>query len=157
LEIQTKLNGLQSKVKVVRAAVSDAGGVMEMLSSWLFSYGYFKVARGRSRRELTPVDAVTVDDMVEKFGVPTHIKVDVEGHELAVLHGARETLRRHSPVLFLELHNEMVASDERNPGDILDELAHLGYTTFDLDGKPVNPGTVLEKPICRIVAMSALC
>ncbi len=32
------------------------------------------------------------------------IKIDVEGHELEVLRGARETLRRDRPVLFIEVH-----------------------------------------------------
>lgn len=149
---ESTVNALESKVQVVCAAVSDASGVTEMLSSGVFSYGYFTFARGRSKRELTRVKAMTIDQMVEEFGVPTHIKVDVEGHELAVLRGASATLRRSSPVLFLELHNEMVASDGRHPGDALDELVHLGYATFGPDGRPVNRAAILEKPIIRIVA-----
>ena len=152
IEIQNRVNGLESKVRVIRAAVSDAGGVMEMLSSGVFSYGYFKVAGGRSKSELTRVKAVTIDEMADKFGGPTHIKVDVEGHELAVLRGARATLSHSSPVLFLELHNEMVISEGRNPGDVLDELAHLGYAMFGLDGQLVSRDAVLERPISRIVA-----
>jgi FkbM family methyltransferase len=152
IEIQNRVNGLESKVRVIRAAVSDAGGVMGMLSSGVFSYGYFKVAGGRSKSELTQVNAVTVDEMAEKFGAPTHVKVDVEGHELEVLRGARMVLNQFSPVLFLELHNEMVASEGHNPNDVLDELAQLGYDTFGFDGELISRSAVLARPISRILA-----
>lgn len=152
IEIQAAINGLTSQVRVIRGAVSDASGVIEMLTSGVFSYGYFKAARGRSKRDLTRVKTVTIDHMVREFGVPTHVKVDVEGHELPVLHGARATLSKCSPILFLELHNEMLASEGRDGSLVLDELDHFGYGTFSVDGKLLGRGAILERPITRIVA-----
>lgn len=152
IKLQAALNGLTSNIQVIMGAVSDANGMTEMLSSGVFSYGYFKVTRGRSRRELTQVNTMTIDRMVQKFGAPTHIKVDVEGHELAVLRGARATLNESPPLLFLELHNQMVASEGLNPGFALDELTQCGYATFGLDGSPITPRVILESPITRIVA-----
>ena len=62
---------------------------------------------------------MTVDQMAAEYGVPTHIKIDMEGHEASVLRGARATLERHSPFLFLELHNEMVQFGGGNPNEAL--------------------------------------
>jgi FkbM family methyltransferase len=60
------------------------------------------------------------------------IKVDVEGHELAVLRGATETLTRNQPVLVVE------AEERHHPNavsEITELLAGLGYTgVFELDG-----------------------
>jgi FkbM family methyltransferase len=57
------------------------------------------------------------------------IKIDVEGHEEAVLEGARDTLRRNQPVLIIE-------SEDRNnqgaPRRIAESLAALGYLGFYL-------------------------
>ncbi len=93
-----------------------------------------------------------IDQMTSQFGPPTHIKIDVEGHEAAVLRGARATLCQFSPVLFLELHNEMVVSGGDNPNVALDELAQLHYDTFAPDGDTIDRGSILVKPIVRIVA-----
>ena len=150
--IERALNNCADRVAVIQAAVSESNGAINMLSSGVFSNGYFKVASQRPKSELTPVLALTIDQMTLQFGPPTHIKVDVEGHEGAVLRGARTTLRQFSPILFLELHNEMVNFAGGNPCDVLDELTALDYNTFGPDGHGIDTRTILAKPIVRIVA-----
>lgn len=54
-------------------------------------------------------------------GTPSVMKIDVEGHEMDVLKGADETIRKHKPALIVEIHN----LDE---SPIPDYLANLGYT-----------------------------
>src|SRR6267142_5642447 len=67
--------------QIVEACVSDADGEAQMLSSGVFSDGYMRMARGRSSSELTKTRAVTIDQLADQFGTPTHIKIDVEGYE----------------------------------------------------------------------------
>ena len=38
-------------------------------------------------------------------GTPSFLKIDVEGHELRVLKGAEETIKKHKPVILVELHD----------------------------------------------------
>lgn len=149
---ESVLNGFASRVRVLQAAVGDANGVLGMLSSGVFSAGYFKVARGRSDRDLTKTHAMTIDQMVVSYGAPTHIKIDVEGHEAAVLRGAKSTLSCYSPLLFLELHNQMILLDGGDPGSSLDELANLGYTLYTFDGAMLSRAAILKEPIIRCVA-----
>jgi FkbM family methyltransferase len=149
---QTVLNHATQKIRVLQAAVSDTDGVVEMLSSGVFSEGYFRFATGRPSRELTQIRSVTIDQMMSDFGAPTHIKIDVEGHEAAVLRGGRETLMRFSPGLFLELHNQMVAAAGGDPNSALDELKNVGYETFAFDGTPIDRNVIFRKPITRVVA-----
>jgi FkbM family methyltransferase len=146
------LNKCTDKVQVLRAAVSDANNTIDMLNSGVFSDGYFKVARRRPKSELTKVQAVTIDQMALQYGPPTHIKIDVEGHEAAVLRGARSTLRQFSPLLFLELHNEMILSAGENPCIALEELGQLRYDTFAPNGDSISTSAILARPIIRIVA-----
>ena len=146
------LNGCDDRVKVFPAAISDVNGVISMLNSGVFSAGYFKSVRGRSDRDLTKTRAVTVDQMVDNYGPPTHIKIDVEGHEASVLRGAENTLRRYSPLLFLELHNEMVLLDGGNPESSLDELAKLGYALCGFDGTILSRTDILGHSIIRCFA-----
>jgi len=54
---------------------------------------------------LTGARAATVDGMVAQQGVARVqlIKMDVDGHELEVLKGAKMVLERHRPVIVMEL------------------------------------------------------
>jgi FkbM family methyltransferase len=75
------------------------------------------------------VPMVRLDDM--DLPDPAFIKIDVEGHELAVLEGAQALLARARPVLMMEME------DRHAPGTravILDLLAGLGYTCLRLPG-----------------------
>jgi FkbM family methyltransferase len=149
---QIALNDLTDKIRPVQAAASDMPGLLRVLDSGVFSDGYMKFVRERPIRELTEVPAVSIDKIAAEYGVPTHIKIDVEGHEAAVLRGGRDTLTRFSPKLFLELHSHMITTDGLDPRAALDELDGLGYETFALDGSPIDRTRILEKPLMRITA-----
>ena len=150
--IQAKINGCANDIQVVSAAVSSESGTMGLLSSGVFSDGYFRVASNRPASELIQTPTLTIDELTRQFGPPTHIKIDVEGHEMAVLRGGRVAIARHSPLLFLEIHNEMVMSEGGDPGNVLDELARIGYNTFGLRGEVIKRTAILKYPIARIVA-----
>ncbi|MGA2812632.1 MAG: FkbM family methyltransferase [Candidatus Acidiferrum sp.] len=146
---QIALNNAGNRIRTLHAAASDTSGTLQMLSSGVFSEGYFKLAMGRSASELTNIRSVTIDEMASEFGPPTHIKIDVEGHEAATLRGGRETLTRFSPTLFLELHNEMVAADGGDPYAALEELHKLGYAPFSYGGALLDRTHIFDKPITR--------
>jgi FkbM family methyltransferase len=59
------------------------------------------------------------------------IKIDVEGYEGEVLKGALETIKKHRPVIFLELHPHMVTKFGVHVSDILKELEHY-YSDISL-------------------------
>jgi FkbM family methyltransferase len=152
ISVQAAINGCAENIQVVRAAVSSEVGIMGLLSSGVFSDGYFRVASNRPKSELIQTPALTIDELTQRFGPPTHIKIDVEGHETSVLRGGGVTLARHSPLLFLEVHNEMVTSEGGDPDGVLDELARIGYNTFGLRGEAIKKSAILKYPIVRIVA-----
>ena len=50
------------------------------------------------------IPMVSVDDFVKKNGLEIHfMKIDVEGHEIEVLEGARRTVGSHAPLVLLEI------------------------------------------------------
>jgi FkbM family methyltransferase len=151
IKLQTRLNGYDNHIRIIEACVGDAVGEAEMLSSGIFSDGYMRMARGRSSSELTKTRAVTIDQLTDQFGPPTHIKVDVEGYEAAVVRGAKRTLTRLAPLLFLELHNEMIRSEGGDPSCVLDDLAEMGYEMFSFDSVKIERSAILQMPICRLV------
>jgi FkbM family methyltransferase len=153
--IQSSLNGFSGRIQVIRAAVGSVEGSVELLSSGAFSYGYFKAAKGRLKQDLTEVPSITIDTITRKFGPPTHIKIDVEGYEEEVLGGAQHTLSACSPILFLELHNEIIRADGGNPHSVLAQLTGAGYTLHSLIGADFQRTTALRAPIVHLIAKPA--
>lgn len=77
---------------------------------------------GRSELGTISVDCEPLDSFELDVGF---MKIDVEGHELQVLQGARETISRCSPVLYIEDDRE-----DRRP-ELYKELKYLGYKWED--------------------------
>lgn len=112
--------------------VSDAPG--------LSGFGDGRAA-GRRRERITvrvePLDAALPHDFA-----PDLIKVDVEGAELQVFEGARETLRRHRPVVVFEHSNRLAPQLGATPADVHRLLSDCGLRMFDMDG--AGPLSVAE-------------
>jgi hypothetical protein len=75
------------------------------------------------------VPTVTIDRFCAREGVqPSFIKIDVEGAELAVLRGARETIRRGGDrlALFVELHPSIWTLSGETRADFELELDRQG-------------------------------
>lgn len=81
-----------------------------------------------------PVTARRLDGMnLARVGL---IKIDVEGHEEAVLRGAQGILERDRPNLMIEIE------ERHNAGSIprvFQHLSELGYRAFVLDGDRLSP------------------
>ena len=56
------------------------------------------------------------------------LKVDVEGAELALLRGAKEVLRRHRPLLLLEVNEGSLSRQGSSSAEVLALLDEAGYT-----------------------------
>jgi FkbM family methyltransferase len=153
--IQARLNGVEDRLRVVRAAVASQDGEMELVDAGVGAAGYFvPPERGHGAAERTRVAAVTVDTLVRQLGrAPTHIKVDVEGYEADVLRGAGGTLAvPDAPRLFIELHNEIVRRRGGEPSELLTFLDDLGYAILGLDGSALARPRILSMPMLRVVA-----
>jgi FkbM family methyltransferase len=72
------------------------------------------------------------------------IKIDVEGHELSVLHGAMETIRNNRPALLIEIEDR---HKENAVADVPVFLSEFGYSGFFIiDGK-LEPVSLFNKAI----------
>ena len=63
------------------------------------------------------------------------MKLDVDGHELHVLRGARDMLKRSRPVIVMELAPYTLEERGEDPRNLLDLLDEVGYALFDLSGR----------------------
>jgi FkbM family methyltransferase len=85
---------------------------------------------------LVSVEATTVDDLVRETGLDRIdcIKIDVEGFELDVLKGARDTLERYHPAVLVEFNSlTFVRHANVSPRDALDQITALFDETYVIE------------------------
>jgi hypothetical protein len=70
-----------------------------------------------------------IDDVVPELGLTRVdvVKIDVEGAEVLVLRGARETLMRFHPKLVMEVLPDHLANLNTSVEELLSLLNELGY------------------------------
>ena len=87
------------------------------------------------------IQITTIDQEVAEAALPAPnlVKIDIEGLELDALKGAAKTLSTYRPALFLEMHGETLREKKRKVTEIVDWLAHAGYT----DVVHVETGTAI--------------
>lgn len=145
-----------TQVTPIRVALGESDGSTEITydkrHSGIATLHPDKVAGETQRVELRSLDALVAAGEVGQH--PSLMKIDVEGHELAVLRGAREIIGRASPTLVFEL-NERAA---RAAGWTLAELAELllslgdySFALIEADGtRPLDPFTFRLDPDERL-------
>jgi FkbM family methyltransferase len=151
---QAELNQVSNRLHTVRAAVSDHVGWQPMISVGIISGGYFvSPSKEHPPAELTSTPTTTLDQLAEEFNLfPTHVKIDVEGYELSVICGGIGILSRNdAPLLFIELHNEMVRQNGGVPEETLARVRSLGYEVFSTDGEALDDQAILDRPLIRVV------
>ncbi len=144
---------LPPAVDVIAAAASDRCGEAAI---WLPSAD--GAARGVSslrRRDIhsasVTVPLVTVDGLgLENV---TFIKIDVDGHEVPVLRGAAETIKRDQPRLLIEVEQRIQPADD--VADLLESWGYRGWvlladqwvplTEFPLAAHQANAGHVADR------------
>jgi FkbM family methyltransferase len=67
------------------------------------------------------------------------IKIDVEGHEPAMLEGAERTLRTMQPIVLCEFNDELLRDGGSSAGALLTTFERLGYraTRIYREGRPI--------------------
>ena len=139
--LNAKNNPLRYPVQVFPCALSDEKKVTKIhipsrgcQSNTHINYG------GTSFHHEEDMKGMGVDVRCERLddiytGVPSLMKIDVEGHELQVLKGAEETIKQHKPTLLVEI------IDFSEDNDVHTYLKSLGYG----DPEPRPEGVFIYK------------
>ena len=128
------LNGVEDQVRVAEVAAGCTAGELQMLTTGAGGADYL-VVPAESRPDSIAVAQYDLAGLCRSLGfIPTHVKMDIEGFEEEGLMGAREMLRTFRPILFLELHGELIRRRKRDPRTVLRILCETGYVTWKRAG-----------------------
>jgi len=130
-------------VIIISAACSDTLSLAIFSAGKNYAEGHIRTgnfADAASCEKVSLVPTVTIDDVSRQLSMLPHvIKIDVEGAELSVLKGAKETLRKSRPKILLSTHSDELRSS------CLAFLQELGYKQEPLWPTKDNPTEFLAQ------------
>jgi FkbM family methyltransferase len=147
-----RLNGLEGRITYREAAVGDSTAPVR---GWTDPSGLIGLGPAPAGTPTYEVEFTTLDAELERTGAPpTVVKIDVEGFEHEVLRGAQKLLAEHRPLLFLELHLDILEKRGVSPRGLVEGVAAHGYRFESLTGKPMSPGAIHGSPaaVIRLLA-----
>jgi FkbM family methyltransferase len=159
VQFQARVNGYDNRVRMVQAAAGNMTGHDSLVAAGIGSSGYYvRPQHGHTVSEQTQVSVVSIDGLRNNTGLqPTHVKIDVEGCEAAVLRGGVDTLTgRNPPVIFLELHTEMIREVGGDVAECPNLLAEWGYAFRDAHGNLLHNNEILVQPLVRLIATRSI-
>jgi FkbM family methyltransferase len=125
---------LRLPIEVCACALSDTAGEATLRIPARFGQQKTALAtleghQGEGEARTVPV--LRLDDLLAGERRPvSFIKVDVEGHEAAVLEGARLTIATHKPNLLIEIEGRFLDCSVQ---DVIDQVLAFGYRGEFLD------------------------
>lgn len=115
LERNIKINDFSDKVQCINVALSNNNVKLSTQHFDLTNIGGNTYCVNQSGNMIAqPLDNINIDRHID------FMKIDVEGMEISVLEGAKNTIKKHLPVIFIE-------SFEANHKDVKKILNEFGY------------------------------
>jgi len=145
-----RLNGLDNRAEVRVRGVGDRAGTRLIAEDAL---GFAGPADDQDA-DAVPVEFTTLDEEWRRTGeTPAIVKIDVEGAEAEVIRGASAMLRELRPLLFLELHMDVLEQRGESVETLLSQLTACGYRFTDPDGRVRSPRAIRDslRAIIRII------
>jgi FkbM family methyltransferase len=135
---QVTLNRVAVWSRCEELTFRDFGVRLSMYNS-LFAPRLSDQDAARASASVITVPAVSVDHYVTASGaIPHFVKIDAESAEREVLLGMTETVRRHRPIISIEVGDYDVAG-AASSRDLLASVIAKGYRAFEFrDGKIVK-------------------
>jgi len=77
------------------------------------------------------------------------MKIDVDGHEMKVLQGARGTIERYKPAVVIELYEEALRDAGSSVDEVLDFFDGRGFVVFSEKGQPLDLRKLSQQAAAR--------
>ena len=139
LQTNVALNpDLASRIHIRQAMLverADAALPGSLYASWPLLAGEVHPILRAQAKSTAGAEALMLDTLLERAGI-THVdfvKLDVDGHECAVLRGGMKMFNRDRPAMILELSPYILEEAGHSIDELLDMLSDCGYQLHSLE------------------------
>ena len=135
-----KINNL-TNVRLLNQALSKNNSIMEFYEPDLssFNQGLGNLSKNldlkkynKKKIQTRSLDSLLKDEKLIDIKISV-IKIDVQGHEMEVIAGAMETIRRCKPVIVMDYEEQYDNRNKSNKLNLLKFLKDFGYEVFLVD------------------------
>lgn len=96
------------------------------------SAGFYLHPNTKTKEKIN-IQTINIDEILKGKKVD-FIKIDVEGHEIKVLNGLKETLKKNKNIILLvEFNPQCLENGGFKPDDLLEKIEKLGFEIFLVD------------------------
>ena len=129
--VNLRLNNLPNVI-VSPVALGAGAGRVSMSVPTPSNRGGNRIDNATQEASAPGIPMIAADEFVAQHELTrvNLIKIDTEGYELQVLHGASGLLRRFGPVLFVEINDDNLRQQGGSANELFDHLRAHGYTHF---------------------------
>jgi FkbM family methyltransferase len=130
LALKVSAADLKHGVRLHRAAAVAEAGSIRLKRNELHPGDH----RITFRAEGTVVPAITIDDVLAEAGTPrvSLVKIDVQGAEMLVIEGAKRTLEKIQPALFVEVDDRALRDFGSSAHALVTRIEGAGYEMHEL-------------------------
>lgn len=134
LTANVNLNDMVSRIRVHASAVSSEPGIVTMSCPTEHNLAHV-VPTGTA--DTVSIPSITLDDVFGAASTVNGMKIDVEGHELAVLTGARRLVERCRPWIIVEFNLDLTPAKSLGDWDVHRWFVQHGYAVSPMPSTSV--------------------
>lgn len=151
------LNQFGGRMRIEQSGIGEKSGVVQMEFDPVG--GYVQTQRFDHSMWAAPqpieVKIESISDAANRLSiVPGFLKIDIEGYEFEAIKGSLEFLRRHKPLLFIEIHLNYLEARQLSAKSLVVMLTDAGYQFYTSSGAELKSSDVYDSPlpIVRVIA-----
>jgi len=125
------INKFTTPVHTYDYALSDETGLQELFleGSGAPGEGSHSIVSNMNRSRGVEIQTHEGDELVgHDLPAPDYMKIDVEGAEYNVLRGLSDTIQRERPIIYCEVHEELLQDQGYSTDQLIEYLHGFGYT-----------------------------
>ena len=129
-------------------AISDVDNTTvifnESENDWESSLSHNKfIEKKKTRIETQKIDTILKHHEINDYSLL--IKLDIEGHELQAIEGAKKIIKKYKPIIIIELSSYIFSINEKGFDYLNNFLKDFNYNIYNMENKLIDLDIIIEE------------